>query len=253
MKATRIVAIIAATVMFASCNPLAPNSKVDAVDAQMKANEEKIRQLEAQLSVIKDKEAADERLGQWVINAMYLSGAQKKLSDTKKLILAQDIVSVANDIFDNESHKRAFVSIIAIESRFDRYAQSPTGPRGLAQVAKAAFNEAIKEHCGMGDIHDEDVWETKINLYAGACYYRKMLELAKGDTDVANVMYNQGPNSESVKTYIKYGSMEALEPMKYVIKFGHLQKKNNDVPVQGAPTISELTKSAAAASTNKVE
>src|ERR1039457_711992 len=95
------------------------------------------------LDKMKEQDAADQKLGQYAINAMYLAGAKDKLSDARKQILARATVRVSNDIFEKEEERRSFISIIAIESGFQRFVQSPTGPKGLSQVAKSSFHEAM--------------------------------------------------------------------------------------------------------------
>lgn len=185
----------------------------------------------------------DQKLGQYAINMMYRSTEGRKLSDGKKLVLARAIVRVSNDIFENEEHKRAFITALAIESQFNRMAQSPTGPKGYAQLAKKSFHEAL-ENCGVKNVNDDDVWETDLNLYAGACYFRMMLELPEvgGDPFIAIVAYNQGPASKDLKTYAKNGSLEGIEPLKYVAKFAFLKRTTTDAKEEGVPAIHDIQK-----------
>lgn len=201
----------------------------------------KISAVQAQLDAIKALEEKDKVLGQYAINMMYHTSAKSKISDAKKQILARAIVRVSNDVFDTDDHKKAFVAVLAIESEFQRSAQSPTGPRGLSQVAKAAFKEGMS-NCGIDDFTDEDVWETDINLYAGACYFRALLETSN-DPYVAIVAYNQGPNSKDSKTYAKYGRMDSIEALKYVARFNFLKRTvPSDKVTDNAPTIKDFPK-----------
>lgn len=196
---------------------------------------------DADLKVIAEQTDANERLGQYAINAMFLAGAKDKISDARKQVLARSIVRVANDIFEKEEHRRSFIGIVAIESAFQRFVQSPTGPKGYSQVAKKAFYEAM-EACGVVGLHEEDVWETEINLYAGACYFRKQLDANNGDTYMAMIAYNQGPSSASLKSYTKNGSLENLEVLKYMAKFTFLKRTLTDTKTPNVPTIKELPK-----------
>jgi len=172
---------------------------------------------------MKEIETADIALGQYAINMMYHAGAGNKISNARKQTLARSIVKTANDVYDSIDHKKAFIAVIAIESSFQRFAQSPTGPKGLSQVAKAAFKEGLAL-CGIPTADDEDVWDTDINLYAGACYFRNLLEKNNGDPYIAIVAYNKGPNSDSIKTYAKNGSLNDVEALKYVAKFNFLKR-----------------------------
>lgn len=245
MKTSSKLAIVAIAVTFMGCNNATTSSPELAND-----DAHKILRLEAQLKVIADKTAADEKLGQYAINMMYRAGAQKRLSDGKKQILARAIVRVANDIFEEEPNRRALVMVLAIESQFERFAQSPTGPKGYGQLAKASFHEAMKD-CGMTDLHDEDVWETDLNLYAAACYFKKMLNSADNDIGLAAVSYNQGANSASAKSYAKSGDMTELEPLRYLSKITFLTKAVTDQKVPNVPAINDLPKPTSPVSTKK--
>lgn len=165
--------------------------------------DKQIQELEGQLAVYKNKEEAALRLGQYTLNMMVRSGSGRTLSEARKIVLAQDVVRVAMDIFpDKEEHRKAFVAVVAIESGFDRLAQSPTGPKGLGQLAKAAFKDG-SSYCALPHSNDTDVWETTINLYSSACYFRSLLEANNNDPLIAIVAYNQGGNSASMKSYSK--------------------------------------------------
>lgn len=194
-----------------------------------------------QLRKYTDQEEADLRLGQYAINAMYKAGAKDKISDAKKQVLARAIVRVCNDIFLKDEEKKAFVSIIAIESAFQRFVQSPTGPKGYAQIAKKSFFEAMAD-CGVTSLHDEDVWETDLNLYAGACYFRKQLDANGGDQYMAMIAYNQGPSSDSLKSYAKSGNMDNLEVLKYMAKFTFLRRTLTDTKQPNIPAMDDLPK-----------
>lgn len=178
----------------------------------------------------------DELLGQYVINMMYETSAKDKLSEVHKQILARTIVRVANDVFDTKEQKKAFVAVIAIESEFYRLAQSPTGPRGLSQVAKSALKEGLTR-CGLDKFHDEDVWDSEINLYAGACYFRDLLETKGGDPFTAIVAYNQGPASKDTSDYAKSGRPKTQEALQYISRFSYLRKvpetKQPNIPAIG--------------------
>jgi hypothetical protein len=175
---------------------------------------------------------------------MYKAGAKDRISSAKKQVLARAIVRVSNDIFTREEDKKAFISIIAIESAFQRFVQSPTGPKGYSQMAKKSFFEAMAD-CGVTNLHDEDVWETDLNLYAGACYFRKQLDANNGDQYMAMIAYNQGPASDSLKSYAKSGSMDNIEVLKYMAKFTFLKRTLTDTKQPNVPSMDELSKATA--------
>lgn len=199
----------------------------------------KVAELESQLLVLKKQTEADEKLGQYALNMMSMAGAKKALSDAMQLILARSIVRVANDIFETVEEKQGFVAVLAIESAFNQFAQSPTGPKGYGQLARASFHEAVQD-CGLKNAKDDDVWETELNLYAAACYFKKMLVASGNDPFVAIVAYNQGPNSDAAKQYAKYGTMENVEALKYVARFNFLTRKVTDEKPKAVPVKTDL-------------
>ncbi|MEM4379161.1 MAG: lytic transglycosylase domain-containing protein [Thermoplasmatales archaeon] len=199
----------------------------------------KVEELQAELKLLKEQEERDNLLGQYAINMMYETRAGKDLSSARKQVLARAIVRVVNDVFETPEHKKGFIAVLAIESEFKKFAQSPTGPKGLSQVAKAAFKEGM-ERCGVTDVHDDDVWETDINLYAGACYFRQLLETHNNDPFIAIVAYNQGPNSKDAKTYAKAGRAEAKESLQYIARFSFLKRKVSEDKAPNAPALSDL-------------
>lgn len=194
---------------------------------------------EEEIKKIQQIEEQNQLLGQYIINMMYQVPKARKLSDARKQVLARSIVRVANDIFDDIEHKKAFVAVIAIESEFQKYAQSPTGPRGLTQVARAAFNEGLAK-CGVTNVNDDDVWETEINLYAGACYFKNVLQMHNNDPYIAIVAYNQGPNSADIKKYSQYGMLSTPEALKYVARFTFLKRTTTSDQKPDTPNINEL-------------
>jgi hypothetical protein len=195
----------------------------------------------AELTKYKEREVADQKLGQYVINMMYMSPRTvKELSPARMQVIARSVVRVSNDIFDNDQNKRDFIMALQIESGFLKYAQSPTGPKGLAQLARKTFHEALAD-CGVDLVKDDDVWETDLNLYAGACYFKKQLLQFK-DSHFAVVAYNQGPESDSAKVYAKTGWMEEKEPLQYLAKYSFLERKVDDKKKDGVPAIADLPK-----------
>jgi len=198
--------------------------------------------LAEKLKVYTDKEEADKRLGQYVVNMMFRSPETvRQLSPAYMLSLAQDIVEVTDNIFDKEIERRGFIGALQIESRFLKYAQSPTGPKGLAQVARKTFHYSIGL-CGIPAANDNDAWDTKLNLYAGACYFKEQLDANGGDVIAAIVAYNQGPNDDDAKRYPKDGVVKGHEPLAYVVKWVFNKDHTTDTKMPGVPAISDLPK-----------
>lgn len=200
-----------------SCNPNKENKEM--------------YQLKKELGILKKQEQEDLKVGQYALNMMVQVSSAMKLSDAKKQTLARDIVRVTSDVFDTFDQKKAFIAVIAIESSFNRFAQSPTGPKGYTQVTKAAFKEAMRL-CGITNADESDSFDQALNLYAGACYFRNLLNIYNNDIYKALVAYNQGPSSTSAKSYSKNGSLNELEPLKYIARYSFLK---NNTPIEKAP------------------
>jgi hypothetical protein len=198
--------------------------------------------LTARLSEFKQQEEERAAIGQYAINMMMLDqSSKKKISNAKKLIIAKTVARISSDVFVTRAQKRAFVGAILHESGFQKFAQSPTGPKGYTQLAKKAFKEGA-EACGLPEVQEDDVWETEINLYAGACYFRKMIELTKDesgsdDLTAAAIAYNQGFSSEDLKRYKKSGLIDNKEPLKYAVRLGWLDKNVSDKPLNDGVNI----------------
>lgn len=227
--------------------------------------------LEAQ----KVQEAQDQELGQYAINMMFETYEGSKMSSGKKQMLARSIVKVANDVFRTQTftvtnakgetkvrtvtaldQQEHFIMVVANESQFQRFAQSPTGPKGLAQLAKSSFFEALKTNCGVKDVSENDVWDTDLNLYAGACYFRAQIEAAGGNLPLASLRYNQGPNSEAAKAYANGRRFGNLEGLNYLASISYLGSVGSTEKLPGKPTFEpnqKVDKKSAAASEETVK
>jgi len=75
-------------------------------------------------------------------------------------------------------------AVIHAESRFDPFAVSPKGAKGLMQIDPVTVVE-------MGIT---DPFNPKYNIYGGVRYLREMLDAFNGDKHLALAAYNAGPN-----------------------------------------------------------
>lgn len=177
------------------------------------------------LAELTAKDEEDQKLGQYVINMM--AHVRADLTDAKKQILAHSIVEVSDNMFTNESDKKAFITMIAIESRFKRDAKSPTGAVGLTQIIPSYANDHGGP-CGISDIKTEDLYDSDMNLAVGACYFRFVLERYNGDVYSALAAYNAGHNSKTAEVYSKSGDLSNEETLRYIAKFAHLRNNTSD-------------------------
>jgi len=85
-------------------------------------------------------------------------------------------------------------AVVWRESRFDPQKYGTAGERGLMQVSQKAANEWAREN-RIDNFHDDDLFDPKTNLEAGAWYLRRALERWQSQPDplpFALAEYNAG-------------------------------------------------------------
>jgi Transglycosylase SLT domain len=198
------------------------------------------RALSEKESVTQQMEASNKRIADiasmktFTLRQMQVAGV--KYSELVRDVKAQEIAEIVVDTLDQEDHRMAFIAMLGMESGYNSQAQSPTGPKGMAQTAKSAFYEGLGK-CTNLKFEHEDVWVSRVNILAGACYFRTILDgVAEQNPFTASLAYNQGPNHADVKRFKKTGYIESPEGSNYVKKLVHLtqpvigaeQPKNNN-------------------------
>jgi hypothetical protein len=76
-------------------------------------------------------------------------------------------------------------AVIAVESEFDRWAVSSKGAQGLMQLMPFTARR----------FGVTDAFDARENIFAGTQYLRILLDLFRGDLDLALAGYNAGPNA----------------------------------------------------------
>jgi hypothetical protein len=173
-------------------------------------------------AVVNSSEKDDAELGNYILLQMKIVKAQ--MSPLKKQILAKQIVSAANDIFTTQEHKKQFVTLIAIESKFHIDAKSGAGAVGLTQVI-TRYAPEFAAKCGVDNIEPGDLEVPEINLLVGGCRFRTLLEVLNGQTSVALVAYNAGLHSDQIKQLQELRSIDNKETANYIGKFFFIKEK----------------------------
>lgn len=89
------------------------------------------------------------------------------------------------------------LAMIAVESRFDAYAEH-AGARGLMQLMMATAKNRMKPFVEEGhEICEDDCFDVRLNLATGIDYINYILDETGGDEAYALMWYNQGPISAS--------------------------------------------------------
>lgn len=171
-----------------------------------------------------DNLSEDEKLGNFALLMMDISGAD--LSPVRRTILARTLVRVSSEIFSSYKHREAFVGLVAQESKFNVNAKSPVGAAGLTQVMPQ-YASGFAKLCGLNDFKPADLYDTELNLYLGACFYRDLLEnkLINGNPIAAQVAYNSGQNGESLKSLLAQRSISNSETNNYSVMIGYKKEE----------------------------
>jgi soluble lytic murein transglycosylase-like protein len=116
---------------------------------------------------------------------------------------------------------RNFITLVAIESRFEPRAKSSAGAVGLAQVIPKYAKE-FGSHCGLVfEPSDMDIPE--LNLLAGACQFKHLVDTL-GSTSLALVAYNAGRYSKSLKSMKLMSGAGNIETANYVAKHTYVKE-----------------------------
>lgn len=161
-------------------------------------------------------------LGNYILTQMKIVNA--KMTDVRRQVIARQIVSVAMEIFDNQEARKQFVTLIAIESKFDSKAKSHVGATGLTQLMPQ-FTPEFAKACGIEKLDPSDLDITEINLLIGACRFRHLLEIFNGQTSLALVAYNAGQNSNQIKQLKDLRNLSSVETSSYLSKWFYLKDK----------------------------
>lgn len=163
-----------------------------------------------------------EELGNYVLLQMKIVNA--RMSELRKQVLARQIVTVAMDLLPDQEARKQFVTLLAIESKFDSKAKSHVGAVGLGQVMPQ-FSKEFAAKCGINDLDIADLEVPEINLMISACRFRTLLEIFKGQVSLALVGYNSGASSNQIKQLQELRNLSTVETSSYLSKFMFLKEK----------------------------
>jgi soluble lytic murein transglycosylase len=145
-----------------------------------------------------------------------------KTSKTDQDLTVEMLDRVTKKVYgDDTEAARGFITLVAIESRFDNKAKSHAGAVGLAQIV-TKYAQDFAKHCNM-EISDSDVATPEINLMLGACLFRS-LKQEYGNTSMALVGYNAGKFSTQLKQLKAQSNITNIETVNYVTRFHYLQE-----------------------------
>lgn len=86
------------------------------------------------------------------------------------------------------------IGIIGVESRFNPKAVSPKGAHGLMQLTFPTA-KMVAQELKATLVEPSELFDPKLNIILGTYYFRKLLNLYKGDSIKALEAYNMGPGA----------------------------------------------------------
>lgn len=119
-------------------------------------------------------------------------GLKTYLLQLKYPIRYQDIVENYAEEFDLD--QALVYSVILTESRFDTYAESKVGAKGVMQLTDETGSECAKK-LGIENFMPEQLFEPEINIRLGCYYLKKLIRDYDGITETAIAAYNGGPGN----------------------------------------------------------
>lgn len=170
------------------------------------------------------KEEQETELGNYILLQMDIVKAQ--MTDVRRQVTTRQIVDVAMTILETQEQRKQFVTLLAIESKFDNKAKSHVGATGMGQIMPAYAKEFATK-CGIKDVSADDLQIPEINLTIAACRFRELMEIFPGQVSLALVSYNAGQNSNQIKQLQELRNLSTVETSSYLSKFMYLKEKTN--------------------------
>ena len=116
----------------------------------------------------------------------------ERLLKTQYPIKYQDYVEECAREFSLE--KELVFAIIRTESKFDPYAVSKTGARGLMQIQTETAKDCATT-LKLTDFTPDDLFDPRVNIHLGCYYFSRLLHRYNGNVMLAVAAYNGGPGN----------------------------------------------------------
>ena len=170
-------------------------------------------QAKEQLALAKSKERS--RLIELTLNAMEIS--KSALGEYQRAALSSQISQIAMAKIESPELRNSWIALLAIESRFDPKAKSPTGAQGIGQVTIGTAKD-FAQSCGLAEgVTTEDLAEPVVNLTLSACIFSELYKGVGNSVTLSLVAYNAGRYSKSIKDLNSLRAVN-LETSNYIAK-----------------------------------
>ncbi len=170
------------------------------------------------------------------VGAPYLEKLSFKIMQISYPIKYQEIVEEYSEKYNLD--KFLVYSIIRTESKFDCYATSSVGAKGLMQITAETGSDCAKK-IGIANYNENSLFEPETNIRIG-CYYLSFLIRHYGDKKTAIAAYNGGMgNVNSWLKDVRYsdgnGSLKNIpfnETRNYVSRVTDAEEKYKSIYTQ---------------------
>lgn len=150
-------------------------------------------------------------------------GASKDvLSAARRTVLANQIDRILTSTGGSRETQETFVLLLCIETKFRAGLKSPAGAMGIAQLMPATARAEAKA-MGLGELNNDDLMDTELNLMIGYKHFLGLVEMFGGNHAKAAAAYNGGSAGSTVKG-LSNGTAGAAETDKYVRDMFYLQE-----------------------------
>ena len=124
--------------------------------------------------------------------AFQASGLKAKILQTQYPLKYQSYVEASAKEFSLE--KELIYAIIRTESKFDPYAESSAGAKGLMQLREETAQDCAKR-LQFKRFSPDMLFEPEINIRLGCYYFSQLLKQYQGNLQLAIAAYNGGPGN----------------------------------------------------------
>ncbi|HTO99109.1 MAG TPA: lytic transglycosylase domain-containing protein [Myxococcales bacterium] len=136
-----------------------------------------------------DQELADSREAERVGVPRLLKTSTALWGDERRRVLA----AIVRESRRNGLDPALVAAVIQVESRFDPYAISGVGARGLMQLMPPTARWLLEKEAGRTDLKPAHLFDPVLNIELGTGYLKSLMDRFDGDLTRALIAYNAGP------------------------------------------------------------
>ena len=170
-------------------------------------------------------------LGEFTMKVMEL--VDSPLSNIERKVTAQQLVKIADDMFETFEQRTNWIVLIAIESKFDNNAHSAAGAVGIGQIIPR-FAEEFGSRCGLEGVTPKDLKNIVVNAAVSACQFKYLVE-ELASIPLALAAYNAGKYSTSVQDLKQLKNINK-ETASYISKWTYIKEQVTKTPDKAEET-----------------